>query len=213
MLGIIRVFTAEDEAIVNEHGRIMNEVFGLETVSRVIPNQPNGIYNDETELDAVPKIVELAKEMVSTYRLEAITISCAADPALKETREALDIPVLTAGECGAFASLMVGSRVGVIGISEEAPEPMVRALGGAFHSYLSSPNLRKTTDLFSAEAKDELLSLSQQIISDGADVILFACTGFSTIGLKVFLLEHLNVPIIDLVEAQAIAYQLIKKES
>lgn len=44
-------------------------------------------------------------------------------------------------------------------------------------------------------------------MEQGAEVILFACTGFSTIHLKESLQEEIHIPIIDLVEAQGRAYQ------
>ena len=43
---------------------------------------------------------------------------------------------------------------------------------------------------------------------EGADVILFACTGFSTIHLKQFAKDRVTIPMVDLVEAQAVAYKL-----
>src|SRR5699024_3399834 len=106
----------------------------------------------------------------------------------------------------------VGKHVGVIGITEEAPTRMKEELEQRFHSYSLAPNLRQTTDLFSEHAKEELLKVVESSIQCGADVILFACTGFSTIGLKDYLVQHIDVPVIDLVEAQGIAYQLIRKD-
>ena len=161
---------------------------------------------------AIPKIVETAKEMVRQHPLRAMTISCAADPALEETRKAIDIPVLSAGVCGANAASMVGSKVGVVGIRDIAPPNVVKELGDKFHSHSFAPNIRKTTDLFSDRAKEDLYHVTKDVIQSGADVILFACTGFSTIYLKEYLSQRISVPIIDLVEAQAIGYQLIGKK-
>lgn len=208
MLGIIRVLTTDQEAILQEHGKLINEKFQIPSVTKCIPNQPNGIHDDESEATALPKIVELARQMAYDENVDALTISCAADPALHEVNEIVDIPVFGAGVCGAHAASMVGNHVGVIGITEEAPVDIKQELGSRFFSYSFSPDLRKTTDLFSEEAKQELLQLSQNTIQAGAEVILFACTGFSTIRLKDYLVKHIDTPVIDLVEAQGIAYQL-----
>ncbi|NBJ68133.1 MULTISPECIES: aspartate/glutamate racemase family protein [Clostridia] len=212
MLGIIRVLTTKDNQVLEEHGSRLTELYGIESKSSCIASQPNGIYDDESEKTAIPKIVALAQEMAEDEEIEAITISCAADPGLKEARQAVDIPVFGAGICGAHAASMVGSKVAVVGITEQPPPAMKKQLGETFYNYAFSPRLRKTTDLFQQYAKPELLRVIHKAIEAGADVILFACTGFSTIRLKAYLQKHLEVPVIDLVEAQGIAYQLFRKE-
>lgn len=213
MLGIIRVLTTKDNEILQEHGHKMYESYNVNSVTHCIPDQPNGIYDEETERKAIPKIIELAQYMHKQYELDSITISCAADPALDETREVLDIPILGAGVSGAHAAAMVGSKVGIIGITEEPPSRMKEELGARYFLHSFSPKLRKTTDLFSEGAKEELLHVVNEMTQSGADVILFACTGFSTIRLKDYLVKYTNVPIVDLVEAQAIAYQLIGRRN
>jgi Asp/Glu/hydantoin racemase len=210
VLGIIRVLTTENENILQEHGKVLQEVYSIDSVSDCIPGQPNGIYDSESEATAIPKIIELAKEMENERQVDAITISCAADPALKETRMQVNVPVLGAGICGAQAAGMVGDKVGIIGITDSPPEQMKGELGNRFYSYSYSPSHRKTTDLFKDDAKSELLKVARRVVENGADVILFACTGFSTINLKEYLNRHIDIPVIDLVEAQGIAYQLVK---
>ncbi|MDS9472204.1 aspartate/glutamate racemase family protein [Sporosarcina pasteurii] len=212
MLGIIRVLTTDNHEVLQEHGNRMKSIFQVDSLTKCIQDQPHGIYNKETEEIAIPKIVALAKQMAEEDGVDAITISCAADPALEESRVAVSLPVLGAGVCGAHAASMVGQRVGIIGITEEPPIRMKEELSEKFHSFSYSPKIRKTTDLFSTDAKEELLNVVNNVIQSGADVILFACTGFSTIRLKDYLVQHIDVPVIDLVEAQAIAYQLINGE-
>ncbi|GKW45303.1 MULTISPECIES: aspartate/glutamate racemase family protein [Planococcus] len=212
MLGIIRVLTTDNEEVLQEHGKKIEEKSFAKTVTHCIGSQPNGIFDDASEREAIPKIVELAKEMSRKYKLDAITISCAADPALEETRAQVDLPILGAGVSGAHAAAMVGSKVGIVGITDEPPSRMKEELGQRFFKHRFSSELRKTTDLFNDGAKEELLRVVESLIDEGADVILFACTGFSTIRLKDYLTLHIKIPVIDLVEAQAIAYQLIGKE-
>ncbi|WP_025105341.1 aspartate/glutamate racemase family protein [Microbacterium paraoxydans] len=211
MLGIIRVLTTTDEAVLGEHSRLMRESHGIDSVSRCIADQPHGIYNDESEAVAAPKILELAAELGSRPDVDAISISCAADPALIEARSALDIPVFGAGECGAYAAMMVADRVAVIGIGDDLPERMRTILGDRFHSYRVSPEHRRSTDLFADDALDALTRLAQQAVDEGAGAILFACTGFSTIGLQAHLASSIQIPVIDLVQSQAVAYSLISK--
>lgn len=209
MLGIIRVLTTSDKDILFEHSRQMKERFNIQAKSACIPDQPNGVYDMESEKIAVTKIVHLAKEMAEDEDIHAVTISCASDPAIEQVRKEINLPVFGAGECGAYAASIVGNRVGVIGIKEAPPLPVKRALGDKFFSYSYSRNRRKTTDLLMDGAKEDLRSVVEELVDQGADVILFACTGFSTIGLKDYLVQSIQVPIIDLVDAQAIAYRLI----
>ncbi|GGA91365.1 aspartate/glutamate racemase family protein [Ornithinibacillus halotolerans] len=210
MIGIIRVLTTNQEDVLQEHGKRLQELYHLDSISRCIPSQPNGIYDDSSEEIAIPKIIELAKQMEDEGKVDVLTISCAADPALEEARRNVNIPVLGAGVCGAHAASMVGSKVGIIGITDKPPLRMKQELGEKYYSYSFSPTLRKTTDLFREDAKAELLRLVQNVVDTGADTILFACTGFSTIRLKDYLANQIAVPVIDLVEAQGIAYQIIK---
>lgn len=212
MLGIIRVLTTENQEILQEHGNRMKEQFGIQTLTRCIENQPNGIYNDESEKLAIPKIMKLAKEMSEQHLLTAITISCAADPGLEETREYVKLPILGAGASGAEAAVSAGDKIAVIGITENPPKAIIKELGSHYFSYSFSPELRKTTDLFEDGAKEILLNEVEKVIGKGADAILFACTGFSTIRLKTFLADKIDIPVIDLVEAQATAYQLIERK-
>ncbi|GAF65646.1 hypothetical protein BTS2_2544 [Bacillus sp. TS-2] len=212
MLGIIRVLTTTDENILLEHSRLMEERYPIKTVTHCIEQQPYGVYDEKTLAESIPKIVQLAKEMASQYDLDALTISCAGDPALDETRHAINIPVIGAGICGAHCAAMAGNKVGVIGITDAPPERLKKELADSFFSYSYVPNLRKSTDLFGEDAKKELTDKINEIIENGANTILFACTGFSTIHLKKYLSQKISIPVIDLVDAQAMAYQILKRE-
>ncbi|GAA0361356.1 aspartate/glutamate racemase family protein [Bacillus horti] len=213
MLGIIRVLTTEDQDVLLEHGQQMQEYLNVKSVTKCIPEQPYGVHDKASEAIAIPKIAQLAQEMKQENDIKVITISCAGDPGLDEASAAVSIPVLGAGVCGARAAKLAGSKVGIIGITEAPPERMKRELGDSFHSYTYEPNLRKATDLFAVDASEKLYHKVSELIAGGADVILFACTGFSTIKLKDYLSRHLEVPIIDLVEAQAVEFRLIVGEA
>src|SRR5699024_9670261 len=106
MLGIVRVLTTDQEDVLQEHGKRIKEIFQIESASQCIPYQPTGIYDDESEAVSIPKIVELVQQMAEDEKIDAITISCAADPALDEANAVVNIPVLGAGVCGAHAASM-----------------------------------------------------------------------------------------------------------
>lgn len=207
MLGIIRVLTSEGK-VLSEHGELMRDFLSIDSETKCIMDQPKGIYNAQTEQEAIPKIVELARGMEKSGKYKALTISCAADPALQEVKQAVSIPVYGAGAVGANISKTLGDNVGVIGITEEAPPNILKVLGNHFYSYHYEPTLRNTVSLFSDDAKNKLVMLMNRMKEEGADVILFACTGFSTIHLKQFAKDRVTIPMVDLVEAQAVAYKL-----
>lgn len=55
MIGIIRVITTDDADILNEHGKLIESKYGVQTVSACIPDQPYGICDEVTERQAVRK--------------------------------------------------------------------------------------------------------------------------------------------------------------
>lgn len=203
--GVIRVLTTKDSFVLHEHSRLMKNRYGIDSISKCIPNQPKGIYDERTLQEAIPKIIELAKEMEHKDQVSIITISCASDPALEECRKAVSIPVIGAGQTGALNSLIFCKNVGVIGITEQVPESILSNLGTYYLDYSVPAGVTNTTDLFKPEIKSEFMATADALIKQGADGILFACTGFSTIGLKEQVKDKLHIPIIDLVDAQAAA--------
>lgn len=213
MLGIIRVLTTENQDVLKEHENILKRRYAIQAVTSCISDQPNGIYNDQSEKEAIPKIIELSKQMLESNELDCITISCAADPGLNELKEIHSIPILGAGIAGATLAKQQGKKIAVIGITDLPPKVIQEMLGTQLLVYVFEPTIRKTTDLFKEEAKSKLLRRVKTAQDEGADVILFACTGFSTIQLKNFLEEHIRIPIIDLVEAQGELYLQMKKEN
>ncbi|MFC4802179.1 aspartate/glutamate racemase family protein [Neobacillus sp. GCM10023253] len=211
MIGVIRVFTTDKEEILEQHGKIISQNYDLPTISRCIPDQPLGIYNDETEELAVPKIVQLGKEL-EQEDCQVLVISCAADPAIKELREEISIPVIGAGSAAALTALAIGQPVGVLGITETAPDVIKNLLGDQLVGYVRPEGVTNTTDLLTPSGREKGLEAAQQLLNKGAKAIVFACTGFSTIGLAGLLREELQVPIIDAVEAEGLFASALYKQ-
>ncbi|MEU4891670.1 aspartate/glutamate racemase family protein [Streptomyces sp. NPDC044780] len=197
-IGVIRVLTSDDPAAVAAHGRVIEERYGLPTVSRCIPDQPHGIHDDASEARAEPKIVALARELADAGA-HALIISCAADPALQETRQAVGtgVPVIGAGSAAAAVALGLGRRIGVLGIRDEAP-PAVRAvLGDRFTASARPHGVHRTTDLLAPEGPAAVLEAAAGLVAAGADTLLLACTGLNTIGVRPLLERRLGVPVVD----------------
>ncbi len=93
-VGLIRVLTTEEEELLQLNGKLIESYFPMfQVVSRCIPEQPEGIHDDETFAVGVPKVVNLAVELWKEG-CQAIIISCAGDPGVPEARQAVPIPVI-----------------------------------------------------------------------------------------------------------------------
>jgi allantoin racemase len=152
-VGIVRVLTSDDPAVIDDHGLLLQERYGFPTLSRCIPGQPDGIHDDATHRLAEPKVVALAAELAAAGA-GSVIISCAADPALEETRAKLDVPVIGAGSAAAAVALGLGRRIGVLGIREEAPPAIAALLGHRLAGSARPEGVRGTRDLRTPEGAE-----------------------------------------------------------
>lgn len=201
-VGLIRVLTCEDPEVLCSHQRQIMEKFPeLEVETKCIQDQPEGIHSPELGRIAVPKIVETAK----TFRdVDMIIVSCADDPGVREIREALPgIPVTGGGETTVAVALRYGSRIGVLGITDYAPDAYARLLQGKM--ILEKPEgVDSTLDLMTPEGREQVLLSGRKLKEKGAEVIALACTGLATIGIARELEEATGLPVIDPVLAEGL---------
>ena len=204
-IGIIRVLTTADDQLLNAHGRLIEKCFPqFETISRCIPNQPEGIHDERTREIAVPKVVRLGNEMASES-VKAMIISCADDPGLEELRGIVRIPVIGAGSAAAALALSLGKRIGVLTITETTPEVVRETLGNSLLTEVKPEGVSTTLDLLENENRFRLVSSASELKRRGADVILLCCTGYATIGMAQELKAKLGIPVVDPVLAAAAA--------
>ncbi|AIQ10827.1 aspartate/glutamate racemase family protein [Paenibacillus durus] len=181
MLGIIRVITLPDQRDADLHGELIRRRYGLEVTSACIEDQPEGVFDERTEELAIPKIVLLAGEL-EKRGCRAIGISCAADPALAECRQAVNVPVLGAGSCAAHLGLASVDKLGVLTILEETP-PLIRSiLGDAYVGMERPEGVMTTLDLRTEAGREASFRSAVKLAEQGAEGIVLACTGFATIG-------------------------------
>ena len=148
-VGLIRVLTTEDEEVLQSHGKQIMEYFPeLEVVTKCIPDQYEGIHSPELGEIALPKIVETARSFTD---VDMIIVSCADDPGVAEIRKVLpDIPVTGGGETTVALALKYGSRIGVLGITDYAPQAYMRMIPDQM--ILGRPEgLHSTLDLMTPE--------------------------------------------------------------
>ena len=197
-MGLIRVLSTDDPEILNSHGRLLEAFIpNLKVTSRCIEGHPEGLWNEEEERQAVPKIVRLGQEMERNEGVDVLFVSCVADPGVPELRKVVSVPVIGAGSASAGVALSLGKPVGVLSITDWMFPPVAEVLGKALAGWEKPTHVQTTLDLMSEEGREEIIEAGQRLIDKGAGVILLACTGFSTARLASFLEDRLRVPVID----------------
>jgi Asp/Glu/hydantoin racemase len=209
-IGLIRVLSTDDVELLNRHGRLLEEFIGrpdFQVISRCIEGHPQGLWDDEEIRKAVPKIVRLGQEMEQWDGVDALLVSCAADPGVAELREAVGVPVVGAGSASAAVALSLGRPVGSLGITDWVLPPVAGVLGSRLVGWETPEGVKTTLDLMSEQGQERFVEAGERLKQQGAEVVLLACTGFSTVGAAPLLEERLGLPVIDpLISAGLIAY-------
>lgn len=196
MLGIIRVLTMHDQDAVDLHGRIVSRAYGMPVRSACIPDQPEGIHDDETMDMAVPKVVELAARL-EREGCAQIAISCFGDPAVTEARKALSVPVLGAGAAAAHMARARSDRIGVLTIVESLPRHILDILGDRYVGMDRPDGVRTSPQLTTDAGREAAIAGVARLKAKGADTVLLGCTGFATMGFAAGVGDRLGVRLID----------------
>lgn len=200
-VGLIRVLTIEDPELLQSHGRRIEEVLPqVQVVSVCIKEQPQGVYDKETEAVASLKVLQEALKLESSG-VEAVIVSCMADPGLSLLQEHMSIPAVGAGMAGALMALAHGKPVGVLGITADPPEPVTRVLGTRIVACAKPPGVQTTVDLMTPAGRRAALEAVDQLREAGAQLILLGCTGLCTVGLAPDIERRTGLPVIDPVVA------------
>jgi Asp/Glu/hydantoin racemase len=196
-LGVIKVLTRHDPEWLNNHGRIIERLFpDIQTVTRCIEDQPQGIFDEATLKRAEPKILRLASEMIREG-LDGLFVSCAEDPAVEMIKQSAKIPILGAGTASALMALSYRKSVGVLGLDAKAPTPMQLLLGDRMIGAAQPKGVINALDLYKPGAEDAFIAAARDLHDKGAGVIALACTGFSTLGIAPMLSRRVGIPVVD----------------
>lgn len=213
-VGLIRVLTTEDPELLSMHGRLIEQYFPmLEVESRCIPDQPEGIHDDETMALGEPKVAALAKEMWQEG-FEAVIVSCAGNPGVAQARKEIPIPVIGAGESTAALALYYGQRPAALGITQEVPAGYQRAFGDKLLASGRGEGVESTLDLMTDAGYAATAEAARGLKALGADVIALSCTGMSTIQIAPALEEDLGIPVLDPVMCEGLMalFQLLRRK-
>lgn len=183
----------------------------LEVETKCIPDQYDGIHSPELSDQALPKIIETAK---SFYDVDMFIVSCADDPGVEELRKVFPgIPVTGGGETTVALALKYGSRIGVLGITDYAPQAYRRMVPDKI--ILARPEgVHSTLDLMTPEGRKNILETGMKLKEQGAEVLALACTGLATIGIAGDLERETGLPVIDPVMAEGLFahFEAVRKQ-
>jgi len=202
-VGVVRVLTTVDPGLLGAHGRLIEARVGVPTRTMCIPDQPKGIYDDESERLAVPKIIQVARRLAGDGA-RAILVSCAADPAVTELRGELTVPVIGAGSSVAAVAVALADRIGVLNLTEGAPGPVRRILGDRCVGEDSPDGVKNSPDLLTDWGREAALRAAKRLVDAGAGALVLACTGYATIGMADELRRRMGVLAVDPVIASGL---------
>jgi|SRR5699024_9201278 len=112
-VGIIRIFTTENQRILSAHGDKIEKLYSMESMNQCIPGPPRGINDNKREHETITQVIELALEMQEKKKVEGIAISCTAH----------------------MAKTISSKIVGILTFANEVPAPMIDIMGDSLISW------------------------------------------------------------------------------
>ena len=92
--------------------------------------------------------------------------------------------------------------MGVLGITDEVPRRIRSVLGDRLVAAIRPEGVRTTLDLLTERGRSAVEQAALRLKSDGADIILLAFTGLSTIGAAAAVRAATGLRVIDPVKAE-----------
>lgn len=162
-----------------------------------------GPFGIETQLHTDEVVLPLVKLVQSRPDAAAFVIACYSDPGIDACRSVSGVPVFGIQECGVLTALSRGDRVGIIGMSsagEKRHRLYMRRMGiGDRIASERALNLSVDEGARGEGTMARLITVGQELIVDGAEVLVLGCAGLAThrLGLE----RELGIPVIDPVQA------------
>ena len=193
--------------------RQMREILGPEVDLRVGYNEKSSYFTNCFSLDAynVVGILDAIAD-AEAEGCDVVLIPCGNDPALRQARDQLSIPVVAMTESGIHTACMLGQRFGIITMDDASVAIVERnlrdyAMGAraVTHRPVRSAGFYEDgTRWFADEAYfretvvPQFDATARGLIEDGADVIVTACGNFSSLSLHGHThVTGTKVPIVD----------------
>ena len=148
---------------------------------------------------ASPYIIEEVKK-AEKEGFDAVSLDCAMDTVVRASREAVNIPVTTAGEASYLLALGLCSKFSVVTVlksTADAIKENIRKYGfesrvaSVRYAYIPVLDLQDENKAFDGILKEAKIAIEHE----GAEAIVLGCTGMSSLTQK--LQRSLGVPVID----------------
>jgi allantoin racemase len=160
---------------------------------------PVSIESAYDEALAAPHIIEEVKR-AEQEGFDAVSLDCAMDTIVRASREAVNIPVTSAGEASYLLALGLCSKFSVVTVlksTADAIKENMRKYGfenrvaSVRYAYIPVLDLQDEKKAFDAILKESKIAIEHE----GAEAIVLGCTGMSSLTQK--LQESLGVPVVD----------------
>ncbi|WPC76150.1 aspartate/glutamate racemase family protein [Vibrio porteresiae] len=195
-IGVIRVLSSDDQAFLDMHQELMKQVVANKTwQTKALWDQPNGIHDEVTLAQALPKIFQLGS--LWSADIDLLVVSCAADPGVETLRQTLPIPVIGAGESCCTVAKRYGTNIGVLGLEPQAPAVFDRELADCHLIYRQPRHVQCTHDIHTPAGQASIIEAALECEALGAQVIALACTGMATVDVAALLAPHTSLPVIN----------------
>lgn len=172
---------------------------GTEVEVVCLAHGPVSIEAAYDEALAAPHIIEEVRK-AEEEGFHAVSLDCAMDTVVRASREAVRIPVTSAGEASYHLALGLCSRFSVVTVMKSTADAIkenIRKYG--FETRLASVRVANIPVLDLQNEKkafDAILKEAKAAIDhEGAEAIVLGCTGMSSLAKR--LQESLGVPVID----------------
>jgi len=173
--------------------------FGTDVEVVCLKHGPVSIESSYDEALAAPHIIEEVKR-AEKEGFDAVSIDCAMDTVVRASREAVNIPVTSAGEASYLLAMGLCTRFSVITVLKSTAKTIGENIGKyGFGSRVASV---RHADIPVLDLKNErkaftaiLREAKRAIDEDGAEAIVLGCTGMSSLAIK--LQKKLGIPVIN----------------
>ena len=172
---------------------------GTEVVVACLKHGPVSIESSYDEALAAPYIIEEVKA-AEKEGFHAVSIDCAMDTVVRGSREAVGIPVTSAGESSYFLAMGLCARFSVVTVLKSTAQTIGENIEK--YGFTSRVASVRYADIPVLDLKNEkkaygaiLRESKRAVEEDGAEAIVLGCTGMSSLAAK--LQVKLGIPVID----------------
>ena len=172
---------------------------GTEVDVVCLSHGPESIEAAYDEALAAPYIIEEVRK-AEKEGYDAVSLDCAMDTVVRASREAVRIPVTSAGEASYFLAMGLCARFSIVTVLKSTADAIKENVATyGFQSRVASVryaripvlDLKDEDKAFEAIARESRIALEK----DGAEAIVLGCTGMSSLTPR--LMRELSVPVID----------------